>query len=123
MTKFNGASYITQVGAAAVYSEAGKKQTRATVDFYLGNAAAMRKGLEGLGYNVYGGSNAPFLWMRTPEDCGSWEFFEMLLNDAHVVGTPGAGFGAGGEGYFRFSAFATPEDIREALTRLSRLSF
>ena len=123
MTKFNGASYITQVGAAAVYSEAGKKQARATVDFYLSNAAAMRKGLEGLGYKVYGGTNAPFLWMRTPEDCGSWEFFEMLLNDAHVVGTPGAGFGAGGEGYFRFSAFATPEDVSEALARLSRLSF
>jgi len=121
MTKFNGASYITQIGAAAVYSENGREQTRATVDFYLSNAAAMKNGLEQLGYSVYGGTDAPFLWVRTPEGYGSWEFFELLLKGPHIVGTPGAGFGASGEGYIRFSAFANPENISDALTRLSRL--
>jgi LL-diaminopimelate aminotransferase len=122
MTKFNGASYITQVGAAAVYSETGRKQTRATVDFYLNNAAAMRNGLERLDYTVYGGIDAPFLWMCTPQGYSSWEFFERLLKDAYLVGTPGAGFGASGEGYIRFSAFASQEDIHEALSRLSKMS-
>jgi LL-diaminopimelate aminotransferase len=121
MTKFNGASYITQVGAAAVYGEAGKVQTHKTVDYYLKNAAVMRQGLEDLGYRVYGGTNAPFLWIRTPGEYSSWEFFEILLAEAHVVGTPGAGFGASGEGYMRFSAFATQEDIKEALSRISTL--
>jgi LL-diaminopimelate aminotransferase len=121
MTKFNGASYVTQIGAAAVYGEAGRKQTRETVDYYLNNAAAMRKGFENLGYDVYGGTNAPFLWFRTPGEFRSWEFFEFLLAEAHVVGTPGVGFGTSGEGYMRFSAFAAQEDIEEAFSRLSKL--
>jgi LL-diaminopimelate aminotransferase len=121
MTKFNGASYVTQIGAAAVYGEAGRKQTRETVDYYLNNAAAMRKGFENLGYDVYGGTNAPFLWLRTPGEFRSWEFFEFLLAEAHVVGTPGVGFGTSGEGYMRFSAFAAQEDIEEAFSRLSKL--
>jgi len=121
MTKFNGASYITQVGAAAVYGEAGKEQTRKTIDHYLNNAATMRKGFENLGYSVYGGMNAPFLWIRTPGEYSAWKFFEILLAEAHVVGTPGAGFGASGEGYMRLSAFASQEDITEALARLSTL--
>ncbi|HUW17964.1 MAG TPA: LL-diaminopimelate aminotransferase [Sedimentisphaerales bacterium] len=116
-TKFNGVSYITQVGAAAVYSAEGKKQTREIIGIYMANAALIRESLTRLGYEVYGGVNAPYIWMKTPEGVSSWEFFDRLLTKAHVVGTPGAGFGPSGEGYFRLTAFAKRENVEEALKR------
>lgn len=118
-TKFNGVSYVTQAAAAAIYSDEGKEQVRATIDIYMGNARLIRETLSSLGYVVYGGVNAPYIWLKTPDGVGSWEFFDMLLNKAHVVGTPGAGFGAAGEGYFRLTAFATPENVKEALNRIT----
>lgn len=121
MTKFNGASYITQVGAAAVYTAEGKIQTQEIIDFYLKNATFMREGLTELGYEVYGGGNAPYVWMWTPEGLSSWEFFELLLKKAHLVGTPGAGFGSAGEGYFRLSAFANLENVKLAMERFAAL--
>jgi LL-diaminopimelate aminotransferase len=120
-TKFNGVSYITQAGAAAVYTPQGRKQIRQTIDVYLTNAGLIRKTLAKLGYTVYGGVNAPYLWLKTPDGLGSWDFFDRLLQQAYVVGTPGVGFGPAGEGYFRLTAFATPENVREALDRLARL--
>jgi len=120
-TKFNGVSYISQVAAAAVYSEDGKKQTAQTIRLYLDNAARICKGLTNLGYEVYGGINAPYIWLKNPNGMNSWEFFDHLLNNAHIVGTPGAGFGSAGEGYFRLTAFGSPEDIDEALKRIERL--
>jgi LL-diaminopimelate aminotransferase len=117
-TKFNGVSYITQVGAAAIYSPEGKRQIRETIDLYMANAALIRERLMKLGYQVYGGVNAPYLWVRTPAGVGSWEFFDRLLNEVHVVCTPGAGFGPAGEGYVRLTAFGLPENVREALERL-----
>jgi len=120
-TKFGGISYITQAGAAAVYTSEGKTQVRDTIDFYLANAAAMREALTRLGHTVHGGVHAPFLWMKTPANLSSWEYFDQLLKQAHVVATPGAGFGAGGEGYVRLSAFATPENIEEAMVRLAAI--
>ena len=116
-TKFNGVSYISQAGAAAVYSPEGKEQCRRIIDIYMSNAALIRKSLTGLGYTVYGGINAPYIWMKTPEGSGSWEFFDVLLKKANVVGTPGAGFGPSGEGYLRLTAFAQPEDVKEAMKR------
>jgi LL-diaminopimelate aminotransferase len=120
-TKFNGVSYVTQVGAAAVYAPQGRKQIRQTIDVYLTNAGLLCDTLTRLGYAVYGGVNAPYLWLKTPDGLGSWEFFDRLLRNAHVVGTPGVGFGPAGEGYFRLTAFATPANVREALDRLARL--
>jgi len=120
-TKFNGVSYVTQVGAAAIYSSEGKKQIQRTIDGYMANAATIRSRLTQLGYMVYGGVNAPYLWVRTPEDVSSWQFFDRLLNEAHVVCTPGAGFGPAGEGYVRLTAFGQPENVKEALDRLARL--
>jgi LL-diaminopimelate aminotransferase len=120
-TKFNGVSYITQVGAAAIYSPQGKKQVQQTIDGYMANAATIRKGLTDLGYKVYGGVNAPYIWVRTPKGIGSWQFFDRLLNEAHVVCTPGAGFGPAGEGYVRLTAFGQPGNVKEALDRLARL--
>jgi LL-diaminopimelate aminotransferase len=120
-TKFNGVSYITQAGAAAIYSPQGKKQMQETIDLYMANATLIRERLTNLGYMVYGGINAPYLWVRTPEGIGSWEFFDRLLNEAHVVCTPGAGFGPSGEGYVRLTAFGLPENVKEALERLARL--
>jgi len=118
-TKFNGASYISQAGAAAVYSAEGKEQCRQIIDIYMANAALIRKSLTALGYQVYGGVNAPYIWMKTPEGVGSWEFFDHLLQKANVVGTPGAGFGPSGEGYFRLTAFAKPADTKEAMQRFA----
>lgn len=120
-TKFNGVSYITQVGAAAIYSPQGKQQIQQTIDLYMSNAAMIRTGLTKLGYTVYGGVNAPYIWVRTPEGVGSWEFFDRLLNEANVVCTPGAGFGPAGEGYVRLTAFGQPENVKEALDRLGKL--
>jgi LL-diaminopimelate aminotransferase len=118
-TKFNGVSYITQAGAAAIYSEEGKKQTRKTIDIYMTNAKLIRESLTKLGYQVYGGVNAPYIWMRTPNSMSSWDFFDRLLGKAHVVGTPGVGFGPSGEGYFRLTAFGKPEEVKEALQRFA----
>jgi LL-diaminopimelate aminotransferase len=121
-TKFNGVSYITQAGAAAVYSGQGKKQIKETIDIYMGNAKLIRDKLIEIGYTVYGGINAPYIWLKTPECAGSWEFFDKLLNEAHVVTTPGAGFGASGEGFIRLTAFGHPESVKEALERIKAVS-
>ena len=120
-TKFNGASYISQAAAAAVYTAEGKKQCRQIIDIYMGNAALIRESLTKLGYKVYGGVNAPYIWLRVPEGTSSWEFFDRLLTKANVVGTPGSGFGSAGEGYFRLTAFAKPGDVRKAMERFSAL--
>lgn len=118
-TKFNGASYVSQVAAAAVYSGEGKKQSKRIIDLYMNNAATIRESLTKLGYQVYGGVNAPYLWMKTPDALSSWDFFDKLLEKANVVGTPGAGFGPSGEGYFRLTAFAKPADVKEAMQRFT----
>lgn len=120
-TKFNGVSYITQAGAAAVYSSEGKKQVRRIIDIYMNNAALICQSLTGLGYSVHGGVNAPYIWMKTPDGMSSWEFFDYLLHKANIVGTPGAGFGAAGEGYFRLTAFGSPENVKEAMRRFERI--
>ncbi|MFA6872431.1 MAG: LL-diaminopimelate aminotransferase [Bacteroidaceae bacterium] len=117
-TKFNGTSYITQRGAEAVYSPEGKAQVREVVDYYMTNAKIMKEGLEAIGLKVYGGVNAPYLWVKTPEGVSSWKFFDQLLYDLNVVGTPGVGFGPSGEGYFRLTAFGQREDCEEAVKRL-----
>ncbi len=118
-TKFNGVSYVTQAGAAAVYSQQGKEQNQRIIDIYMTNAKLIRETLGRLGYTVYGGLNAPYIWLKTPNGVSSWEFFDTLLSKAHVVGTPGAGFGSAGEGYFRLTAFATPDNTKEALERIT----
>ena len=120
-TKFNGVSYITQLGTAAVYTPQGKQQVRRIIDLYMSNAAMMVDSLTKLGYQVYGGRNAPYIWLKTPNNVGSWEFFDLLLQKVHVVGTPGAGFGAAGEGYLRLSAFNQPERVKEAMDRIANL--
>jgi LL-diaminopimelate aminotransferase len=117
-TKFNGVSYITQRGAEAVYSPEGKRQVKAIVDFYLENARLIRDGLTSIGLTVFGGVNAPYVWIKTPGNLTSWQFFDELLSKANVVGTPGSGFGAAGEGYFRISAFNSRENVNEALRRI-----
>jgi LL-diaminopimelate aminotransferase len=118
-TKFNGASYISQAGAAAVYTTEGKKQTRQIIDIYRTNAALIRESLTKLGYQVYGGVNAPYIWLKTPNGLSSWDFFDRLLQKANIVGTPGSGFGPSGEGYFRLTAFALPENVKEAMERFA----
>jgi LL-diaminopimelate aminotransferase len=118
-TKFNGVSYITQAGAAAVYTEEGKKQIRKTINIYMNNARLIRESLTKLGYKVYGGVNAPYIWMKTPDGLSSWDFFDRLLQKANVLGTPGSGFGPAGQGYFRLTAFARPADIEEAMERFA----
>jgi len=120
-TKFNGVSYITQAGASAVYSSEGKAQIRRTIDLYMANAKLIRETLTQLGYHVYGGANAPYLWLKTPKGISSWGFFDLLLTQIHVVGTPGVGFGPAGEGYFRLTAFARPEHVKEALDRFAQI--
>jgi len=120
-TKFNGVSYITQAGAAAVYSPQGKKQVRRIIEIYMANAKLIRETLAKLGYTLYGGVNAPYLWLKTPNGTGSWEFFDLLLNKAHVVCTPGAGFGAAGEGFVRLTAFGRPDSVKEALERFAKI--
>jgi len=121
-TKFNGVSYITQAGAAAVYTEQGKKQIKEVIDIYMSNARLIRESLTDMGYIVYGGVNAPYIWLKTPEGTDSWEFFDKLLTQAHVVTTPGAGFGAAGEGFVRLTAFGQPDDVKEAIERIRKIS-
>jgi LL-diaminopimelate aminotransferase len=120
-TKFNGASYVVQRGAEACYSPQGKQQLRQVIDFYRANAARLREGLTSLGLKVYGGVDAPYVWLKTPDGVKSWDFFDRLLATANVVGTPGSGFGPSGEGYFRLSAFNSRENVEEALSRLRRV--
>ena len=120
-TRFNGVSYPVQRGAAAAYTPEGRRAIRDLVEYYMGNAALMRQQLQAAGMVVYGGDNAPYLWVETPSGQDSWGFFDHLLQQAHVVGTPGAGFGAAGEGYFRLSAFNHREAVVEAMERVSRL--
>ena len=117
-TKFNGVSYPVQKAAAACFSPEGKKEIRETIAYYMNNAKLIREGLSSLGIQVYGGVNAPYIWLKTPAKLSSWEFFDKLLSECHVVGTPGAGFGPSGEGYFRLSAFGFTEKIEEAIERI-----
>ena len=122
-TKFNGVPYIIQRGAAAVYTEEGQREVRGLVDFYMENARIIREGLEAAGLTVYGARNAPYIWLQTPAGLSSWDFFDKLLGEAHVVGTPGSGFGPSGEGYFRLTAFGGREQTEEAVARIrSRLT-
>lgn len=118
-TKFNGVSYIVQRGAEAVYSEEGQAQIKELINFYLENAAIIRKELETVGFDVYGGVNAPYVWVKTPDGLSSWDFFDKLLKECNVVGTPGSGFGAAGEGYFRISAFNSRDNVIEAMQRIT----
>lgn len=120
-TKFNGASYLTQRAGEAVFSEQGQRETRATIDYYRENARVIREGLQALGLTVFGGVNAPYIWLRAPEGLSSWDLFDRLLDRAHVVGTPGSGFGPCGEGYFRLTAFGTHEKTRLAMERLRQV--
>ncbi len=119
-TKFNGVPYLVQRAAAAVHSPAGRKQTQEQVAHYMGNAARLRAGLREGGFQLFGGEHAPYIWVRTPNGLGSWECFDRLLSEAHVVTTPGAGFGAAGEGYVRISAFNSRENVDEAIARICR---
>lgn len=118
-TKFNGVSYIIQRGAEAVYSEEGKGQIKALISFYLENASIIRNKLTAAGLAVYGGVNAPYVWVKTPNGLSSWDFFDKLMDTCNVVGTPGSGFGAAGEGYFRISAFNSRENVEEAMKRIT----
>ena len=120
-TKFNGVSYPVQRGAAAVYSLQGQAQVKAVIQDYMRNAAVIREGLQQMGYRVYGGVDAPYIWMKVPEGISSWDFFDRLLNACAVVGTPGAGFGTSGEGYFRLTAFNTEENTRLAVQRIKQM--
>ena len=120
-TKYNGAPYIVQRAGEAVYSEEGKKEIKGLVDYYMENAKYIVSGLEKAGYNVFGGTNSPYIWLATPDNMTSWEFFDHLLETANVVGTPGVGFGACGEGYFRLTSFGSHENTREAVDRICNL--
>ena len=119
-SKFNGASYISQRGAEAVFSAEGQKQIKATIDYYMANARIIRQSLQGFGLQVFGGENAPYIWVRTPDGTDSWSFFDRLLHEAQVVTTPGAGFGAAGEGYIRITAFGTHASSIEAMERVKK---
>lgn len=114
-TLFNGAANIVQMGALEIFTEEGKRETQALVDYYMNNARVIRGGLESLGIKCYGGDNAPYIWLKTPNGLGSWEFFDKLITEANVVGTPGAGFGQSGEGFFRLSSFGHAENIVKAV--------
>jgi len=117
-TKFNGVSYIVQRAAEATYKEDGKKQIKENIKAYLENAKIIKEGLEEAGFTVYGGVNSPYVWLKVPEKMTSWEFFDKLLEEVNIVGTPGSGFGAHGEGYFRLTAFGTKENTIEAMERI-----
>ncbi len=118
-TKFNGVPYVIQRAAAATYTPDGQKEVREAVDFYMENARIIREGLAAVGLTVYGARNAPYIWVKTPAGLGSWQLFDKLLNEAHVVGTPGAGFGPSGEGYLRLTAFGQREQTLEAVERIT----
>ena len=120
-TKFNGVSYIIQRGAEAVYSLEGKSQIKDLISFYMENAQIIRTKLASAGYKVYGGQHAPYVWIEAPSGSDSWDFFDFLLSKANVVGTPGSGFGAAGEGYFRLSAFNNRSNVEEAMQRIISL--
>lgn len=120
-TKFNGAPYIVQKAGAAVYTPEGEEQTMRQVAYYMKNAAVISDGLKEAGYTVYGGKNAPYIWLKTPKNMTSWQFFDYLLETVNVVGTPGAGFGPSGEGYFRLTAFGNYENTIEAVDRIKSL--
>ncbi|MFZ5942643.1 MAG: LL-diaminopimelate aminotransferase [Bacillota bacterium] len=123
-TKFNGVPYVIQKAAEAVYSPEGKKQIKETIDYYMTNAKIIREGLQSIGLEVFGGVNAPYIWLKTPNNMDSWEFFDTLLTKAHIVGTPGTGFGPSGAGYFRLTAFGTKENTQQAIERIKKqLSF
>lgn len=121
-TKFNGTSYITQRGAEAIYMPDGKQQVKEIINYYMSNARAMKVALLNMGYNVTGGENAPYLWVKTPDNLSSWQFFDYLLNQAHVIVTPGVGFGPSGEGYVRLTAFGKQEDCSIAIQRIREVS-
>ncbi|MFW5632760.1 MAG: LL-diaminopimelate aminotransferase, partial [Acetivibrio ethanolgignens] len=120
-TKYNGAPYLIQRAGEAVYSEAGKQQLKDQVGYYMNNARIIKEGLKAAGYTVYGGVNAPYIWLKTPDKMTSWEFFDYLLENANVVGTPGSGFGPSGEGYFRLTAFGSYENTIAAIERIKKL--
>lgn len=120
-TKFNGAPYIVQKAGAAIYTPEGEAQTKEQVAYYMKNAAYIREGLKEAGYTVYGGMNAPYIWLKAPNGMTSWQFFDYLLEKGNVVGTPGSGFGPSGETYFRLTAFGSYENTVEALERIKRL--
>lgn len=122
-TKFNGTSYITQRGAEAIYTPEGKKQVKAIIQYYMANARIMKEALESTGLKVFGGENAPYLWVKTPGEVNSWKFFEQMLYEANVVGTPGVGFGPSGEGYIRLTAFGERADCEEAMKRIRKWLF
>lgn len=122
-TKFNGASYISQRGAAAIFTPEGQRQVKEAVDYYLTNAKVLREGLTEAGLEVYGGINAPYVWIKAPAGMSSWEFFDTLLEKCNVAGTPGSGFGPAGEGYFRLTAFNTLENTIEAVRRIKEARF
>ena len=121
-TKFNGVSYVTQRGAAAIYSPEGKQQIAELVQYYMANAAIIRDGLASIGIEVFGGVNAPYIWLKTPQGMDSWAFFDKLLTEANIVGTPGVGFGQSGQGYFRLTAFGSRENTEKAVERIRKLS-
>ena len=120
-TKYNGAPYIIQRAGEAVYTPEGRRQIEEQISWYMGNAGIISRGLRSAGYEVSGGVNAPYIWLKTPGNMTSWEFFDYLLEEANVVGTPGSGFGPGGEGYFRLTAFGNREDTIEAIRRINNL--
>jgi len=119
-TKFNGTSYISQRGAEAIYTPEGKMQIKETIQYYMNNARIMREGLKDVGLQVYGGENAPYIWVKTPNGKSSWKFFDEMLYEANVVCTPGVGFGPSGEGYIRLTAFGDTDNCKEAMRRLSK---
>ncbi len=120
-TKFNGTAYIVQRGAAAIYTEEGKAQVKETIAYYMENARLIREGLKAAGIDAYGGINAPYIWLKTPHDMPSWDFFDKLLTEVNIVGTPGAGFGPCGEGYFRLTAFGDRENTLRAVERIKKM--
>ena len=122
-TKFNGTAYIVQCGAAAIYTEEGKKQVKELISYYMENARIIREGLKAVGIKAYGGVNAPYIWLKTPDNMSSWDFFDKLLHEVNIVGTPGAGFGPCGEGYFRLTAFGSRENTERAVARFAKLKF
>ncbi|CVK19087.1 MULTISPECIES: LL-diaminopimelate aminotransferase [Sporomusa] len=117
-TKFNGVPYIIQRGAEAVYTPEGQRQIKELIDYYMVNAKTIREGLQSIGLDVFGGVNAPYIWLKTPKGYDSWSFFDKLLTEVNIVGTPGAGFGPAGEGYFRLTAFGSQESTQEAIDRI-----
>ena len=119
-TKFNGVPYPVQRGAEAIYSEEGRKEIQANVDYYMANAGLILSGLSKAGFKTFGGVDAPYVWLKTPDGMDSWQFFDALLSKANVVGMPGSGFGSCGEGYLRLSAFGFREKVEEAVERITR---